>query len=597
MLKRRWDILRVEVRRLVGPFALHPVVLLPGLVLLSLGTAFADTENLSRYNEAWLIVSTQGFVAACITFFALGIPVRFTRGVWRTVCVLALFATTELVRTIVVESTALSRGLTPSVAWPTQILTAIFTGLTIYGVASLTVNNSFQFRNQVANLKARMDVLQATLARTELDANIARREILRSAKATIKSALKKTLGGVSAENTIRSLLDVSDDVVRPLSRQLLYRPGKFAGVRSEPVRTTLQFWEVVNLGSSTQPFRPEATVIVGGMLSLGSAVTSAPYGLGVVAMVALLVVPFSLLWLANRFLTEPIRRLGAVARFFSVSGVFAIVCGIDSLVVGIVNGVTWPLILGFMTYATLLGSLVMWFIATVSGMRRGHAEVIEKFREVNRELEWAVARVNARLWTDQKELSRILHNEVQGVLVATAFKLQRDVDSGNDVAIDVDAIRDGVLEALESPAAPSATPRLEQMLADECERWQGVLNITWDIDEPSLKLLNDDRDSRRVIGDLVGEFLTNAVKHGKAHQVSIWMRPTSRGTMDVSLYNDGAPLPKDRVPGLGTELAYSVSTSVRLPPRKTGVEVRLEIPCEGFGAHAQSASRRTTTVE
>jgi two-component sensor histidine kinase len=124
-----------------------------------------------------------------------------------------------------------------------------------------------------------------------------------------------------------------------------------------------------------------------------------------------------------------------------------------------------------------------------------------------------------------------------------------------------------------------------------------VLNITWDIDEPSLKLLNDDRDSRRVIGDLVGEFLTNAVKHGKAHQVSIWMRPTSRGTMDVSLYNDGAPLPKDRVPGLGTELAYSVSTSVRLPPRKTGVEVRLEIPCEGFGAHAQSASRRTTTVE
>jgi signal transduction histidine kinase len=459
------------------------------------------------------------------------------------------------------------------------------------------VNNAFAFRAQVAGLKARTDTLQATLARTELDANIARREILRSAKATIKSALKKTLGGVSAETSIRALLDVSDDVVRPLSRQLLYRPGTFAGVQPAPVRTTLQFWEIINLGSSTRPFRPEATVIVGGMLSLGSAVTSAPYGLGVVAMVALLVIPFTLLWLANRFLTEPIRRLGAVARFFAVGGVFTVVCGIDSLAVGIRNGLTWPLILVFMTYATLLGSLVMWYIATVTGVRRGHAEVIEKFREVNRELEWAVARVNARLWTDQKELSRILHNEVQGVLVATAFKLQRDMDSGQDVDVDVDAIRATVLEALESPTAPSATPSLERMLTDECERWQGVLNISWDIDEPSLKTLNEDRDSRRVIGDLVGEFLTNAVKHGKAHQISIWMRPTSRGTMDVSLYNDGAPLPKDRVPGLGTELAYSVSTSVRLPPRKTGVEVRLEIPCEGFGAHAQSASRRATAVE
>ena len=589
--------MRIEVRRLVGQFALHPVVLLPGLVLLSLGTAFADTQNLSRYNEAWLIVATQGFVAACITFFALGIPVRFTSGVWRTVCVLALFATTELVRTIVVETSALSRGMIQQVAWPTQILTAIFTGLTIYGVASLTVNNSFQFRRQVAKLKARMDVLHATLARTELDANIARREILRSAKSTIRAALMETLGGVTPENTIRSLLDVSDDVVRPLSRQLLFRPGTFTGVQPRPVRSTLQFWEIVNLGSSTRPFRPEATVIVGGMLALGSAVTSAPYGLGVVAMVALLVVPFSLLWLANRFLTEPIRRLGDVTRFFAVGGVFAVVCGIDSLVVGILNGVTWPLILAFMTYATLLGSLVMWYIATVTGVRRGHAEVIEKFNEVNRHLEWAVARVNARLWTDQKELSRILHNEVQGVLVATAFKLQRDVDSGHDVTIDLDAIRTGVLEALESPSAPSATPLLEQMLADECERWNGVLNITWDIDEPSLKLLNDDRDSRRVIGDLIGEFLTNAVKHGKAHRVTIWMRPTSRGTMDVSLYNDGEPLPKDRVPGLGTELAYSVSTSVRLPPRKTGVEMRMEIPCEGFGARTESASLRATTVE
>ncbi len=596
-MKRRWDIVRVEVHRLVGQFALHPVVLLPGLVLLSLGTAFADTQNLSRYNEAWMIVAIQGFVAACVTFFALGIPVRFTTGVWRTVGVLALFATTELVRTVVVESSALSRGMIQNVAWPTQILTAICTGLTIYGVASLTVNNAFEFRAQVADLKARTDLLQATLARTELDANIARREIVRSAKATIKSALKKTLAGASAENIIRSLLDVSDEVVRPLSRQLLYRPGTFAGLQPAPVRTTLQFWEIINLGSSTRPFRPEATVIVGGMLALGSAVTSAPYGLGVVAMVGLLVVPFTLLWLANRFLTEPIRRRGGVTRFFAVGGVFAIVCGIDSLVVGILNGITWPLFVGFMTYATLLGSLVMWYIAIVSGVRRGHEEVIEKFREVNRHLEWAVARVNARLWTDQKELSRILHNEVQGVLVATAFKLQRDVDTGHEITIDVEAIRAGVLEALESPSAPSATPLLEQILAVECERWHGVLDITWDIDEPALRIVNDDRDSRRVIGDLVGEFLTNSVKHGKAHVVTIWMRPTSRGTMDVSLYNDGEPLPKDRVPGLGTELAYSVSTSVRLPPRKTGVEVRLEIPCEGFGAHAQSASHRTMTVE
>jgi two-component sensor histidine kinase len=124
-----------------------------------------------------------------------------------------------------------------------------------------------------------------------------------------------------------------------------------------------------------------------------------------------------------------------------------------------------------------------------------------------------------------------------------------------------------------------------------------VLDISWDIDESTLKSVNEDRDSRRVIGDIVGEFFTNSVKHGQARLATVWMRTTSRGTIDISLVNDGLPLPKNRQPGLGTELVYSVSISVRLPPRKTGVEVRMEIPCEGFGAHAESASLRATTVE
>ena len=597
MANRPIELARADFRRLVGPRALHPVVLFPGLVLLTLGTAFADTQNLTAYNEAWVVVAVQGFIAACLTFFAFGAPVRFAKGIWRTTGVLATYASTELARTFVVESAALSRGLIDEVNWFTQGTTAILTGMTIYGVASLTVNNAYQFRTTVADLTARSELLQTTLARTELDANIARSEILRSAKSTIRAALEKTLGRTSANDTIRSLLDVSDDVVRPLSRQLLYRPGTFAGVTSAPVRTRLQFWEVLDLASSTRPFRPGATIIVGGMLALGSAVTSAPYGLGILAMLGLLVVPYSLLWIANRFLTPQLRRMRRASRLVVVTVVFAIVCGVDACVVGLVNGISQPFFGVFVVYAALLGLLLLWYIATVTGVRRGFADVIAALHEVNSQLEWAVARVNARLWTDQKELSRILHNEVQGVLVATAFKLQRDLDSGLEVHVDLGEIRSTIFAALESPSSPTAMPQLQQTLADERERWQHVLDISWDIDESTLKSVNEDRDSRRVIGDIVGEFFTNSVKHGQARLATVWMRTTSRGTIDISLVNDGLPLPKNRQPGLGTELVYSVSISVRLPPRKTGVEVRLEIPCEGFGAHAESASLRATTVE
>jgi len=581
VLERAWRRLATDVLRLVGKYAVHPVVVLPGLVLLSLGTAFADTQNLNRYNEQWVIVATHGFVGACIWFFAVGVLVHIASGYWRTLAVLFLYATTELVRTLIVETGALSRGMIDHVEWTSQVLTAILTGLTVYGIASLAVNDAYAFRATVADLKARSALLETTLSRTELDANIARREILRSAKTTIRSALKKTLGGVSTEATVRALLDLSDDVVRPLSRQLLFRPGSSARVQQSPVRTQLHFWEVVNLASSTKPFRAGPTVFVGGMLALGSAVTAAPYGLGILAMLALLVFPYLLLTLADRFLTQKLREWPSLTRFVTVSAIYSVTCGIDAVAVGVVNGLTQPLLTLFVVYATVMGALILWYIATMSGVRRGYDEVIHQLRGVNEQLEWAVARVNARLWTDQKELSRTLHNEVQGVLVATAFKLQRQVDAGNKIDIDEDEIRALVFAALDSPNAPSTAPPLQGALREERERWDGVLGISWDIDARAVSCVDNDRDARRVIEDLVGEFLTNSVKHGKAHHATIRMRATASGTMAITLANDGAPMPKNRIPGIGTELANSVSVSLRLVPRSAGVEIRLEIPCEG----------------
>jgi len=589
MLERAWRMLTIDVRRLVGKFAVHPVVLFPGLVLLSLGTAFADTQNLNRYNEQWVIVATHGFVGACVWFFAIGVLVRIASGYWRTVAVLFLYATTELVRTLIVENGALSRGMIGQVEWTAQVMTAILTGLTVYGVASLAVNDAYEFRATVADLKARSMLLETTLARTELDANIARREILRTAKTTIRSALKKTLGGSSTEATVRALLDVSDDVVRPLSRQLLFRPGTFAHVQPSPVRTQLHFWEVVNLASSTKPFRPGPTVFVGGMLALGSAVTAAPYGLGILAMLILLAFPYLLLTLADRFLTRRLRDWGSPLRFVTVCAIYSMTCGIDAVAVGLVNGLSQPLLSLFVLYATVMGALILWYIATMSGVRRGYNDVIQQLRAVNEQLEWAVARVNSRLWTDQKELSRILHNEVQGVLVATAFKLQREVDAGKEIEINESEIRASVFAALDSPNAPSTAPPLEEALVDERERWDGVLRTSWDIDSDAFERVDNDRDARRVIQDLVGEFLTNSVKHGKAHTAMIRMRNTERGTVDITLTNDGAPMPTNRIPGLGTELANSVSVSLRLVPRRTGVEIRLEIPCEGRNSLDKSA--------
>ena len=581
------------MNQVAGPQALSFVVVLPGLILLTLGTAFADTQNLDDYNEAWIVVAVQAFVVALIVFSIFGLLARFLRGQIRVAAVFTLYAVTETSRMLVVESQALNRGLIQEADWPAQLLTAALTGPTIYGVAALAINQTFEFRSTVADLTARTVLLQTTLARTEIDANIARHEILKTAKDSIRHALKISMGVsgsvVPTAATIRSLLDVSDDVVRPLSHKLMYIQGKFSGIAPEPVRTKLHFWEVIDLATTTHPFRPAATVLVGGMLAIGAAVTQAPYGLGVAALVILLLASYALIAVARRFLSGPLRRLRLPARFVVLEAIYIALCFPASLAVGLLNRLPEGLMVPFLLYATGIGSLVLWYLATMSGVRKGFAAVIGQVREVNRQLEWAVARVNARLWTDQKELSRILHNEVQGVLVSTAFKMQRDLDAGKDVSIDPIAVRQAVLNSLNSPTAQS-TPTLERALAVEQERWSGVLDISLDIDAGTFDIVNQDRDARRVIIDLVHEFMVNAVKHGKARSAQMWMRPTSRGTMDISLYNDGLPMPADRKPGLGAELAFSVSVSLRLPPHLSGVELRIEIPCDGTDTYVGASS-------
>lgn len=185
--------MRSAIGQIAGSQALSLTVLLPGLVLITLGTAFADIQNLGDYDEAWIVVAVQAFVAALATFFVTGLPVRFLRGQLRVGMVFCVYALTEVARTVVVQSQALQRGLIENMSWPAQVLIAVFIGPAMYGVASLAINQSHEFRIRVAELTARTSLLQTTLARTEIDAKISRREIVTSAKNAIRTAHRNTV--------------------------------------------------------------------------------------------------------------------------------------------------------------------------------------------------------------------------------------------------------------------------------------------------------------------------------------------------------------------------------------------------------------------
>jgi hypothetical protein len=68
---------RSDIGQIAGSQALSLAVLLPGLFLITLGTAFADIQNLGNYDESWIVVAAQASLVAASVFFVVGLPVRF----------------------------------------------------------------------------------------------------------------------------------------------------------------------------------------------------------------------------------------------------------------------------------------------------------------------------------------------------------------------------------------------------------------------------------------------------------------------------------------------------------------------------------------
>jgi two-component sensor histidine kinase len=58
----------------------------------------------------------------------------------------------------------------------------------------------------------------------------------------------------------------------------------------------------------------------------------------------------------------------------------------------------------------------------------------------------------------------------------------------------------------------------------------------------------------QVLIDLIGEFVTNAVKHGKATEGRIDVTNLQSDVIQLVMQNNGIPVDEDFKPGLGTEM-------------------------------------------
>lgn len=140
-----------------------------------------------------------------------------------------------------------------------------------------------------------------------------------------------------------------------------------------------------------------------------------------------------------------------------------------------------------------------------------------------------------------QQAARAIHGSLQTKLIAAAAAIDQAVASGREDMLAAAMQQVSIL--IDRPAAELDEDEgrsLAEAVALTCDAWQGILDITVDIDA---SLSHDRGPAAEPVGLIVEESLANAFRHGQASRASIHVSPSSApdgsSVVQVVIVDDG----------------------------------------------------------
>lgn len=571
------------LQRYTGPHAFAWQVGLMVLVPLSLGTALADVDRTAANWAPWASVGARSLFWAMGSFLLVGLLLRAVPLGWlRAFLVLFAFGTIEAGRALYIQRLTVWEGLAEDHLIVFRLAAGFATGLALFGLASIVVNDGKLYRAEMQILQGQDSRLRSLLARSLAERAAVRAELLRGVRETVDEAIRAVLRPhrkhASAQEVVDTLIGLSEGVIRPLSHDLHVNPRSFPEAPVPTRRTRVGARAVLSFATLTRPYRPLMTCVFALLLASPPLLFSLGPWLGLLASAVLALLIFAFLGLGWFDARRRYARLHLATRVVLMTLNFVAMGTTLSLAFALLNvwegGLTWSNIV----YTTVLGPLVCWLVVLPAGINAARQQILRDSERVNKQLRWELARANALIWQEQQELSTALHRDIQGTLLASAFRLKQVIENGGDTGAAIDEIRtilDDSVNRLQSTGGPET---LHHVFSELVDRWTGVLEIRSMYSGATRALIEKDRVVMRAIRDMAGEFATNSVKHGRAHTMTVTLSLPSEHEVELALTNDGAKIDDSVSPGLGTILIENLATVVTYAPVDAGVSLTITLP-------------------
>ena len=487
----------------------------------------------------------------------------------RPISALITFAALGAMRSVLMVGVAATMGYADvgTILWEWPFMGAIAGALAL-SVIAVVVDSVRERRATMDRLRALQDSLRqigeiesARLAGLEAD-------FLRDVEDQVVAALEQVRASKpeTGEQAGRSLREVSEAVVRPLSHQLAESESWRVPISGPPREGwTRRLADLVQLICPVPPLMPvlvvELTVLPFILAREGPALALLNLALGSMVLIGLGEV-IRRAWRAARLPWLNVLGLGVcyaatfVIAGFLVSGAFVLFGGAP---------------LPFWNVVFIYPILVLaWALLDAILARRAELEQ-ELAESLAREAQ-ATERLLARVTAMRRRLAKVLHSVVQGELVTSAVGLAQ-TNNPAAVSAEIDRVSASVIQRLR--AAELRVDARERIL-DLVSLWSAALAVELDVDDDVWRQFDQNGDLQQSVVDVLAEGLTNAVRHGSGPHVRVIMRKGRVG-LDVLIQSQGDLLEKEHS-GLGMRTIATSAQAWSLEAKAGLVHLSVTLP-------------------
>lgn len=225
--------------------------------------------------------------------------------------------------------------------------------------------------------------------------------------------------------------------------------------------------------------------------------------------------------------------------------------------------------------AFLVGAIVATLIALHAAVDQRRADTEEALRTSILELQEAPSLLRQHSFAARRHLSYVIHGSIQSALHAAALRLAT-MENPDETLIA--SIRQDISVAtarLDEPVSPHVM--LVDTLQEIADLWSGTCDVRWSMDHRTVRAVAESPVAAMSITEIVRECVTNAVRHGRAHTVTVRLQRSGDGRVVLEIADDGVASEAPAVPGLGSHMLDEMCVTWERTSGKSGTRVVAEV--------------------